>query len=292
MERVRKHKICEKNSYSCKLCSQIPARLLVILGTWIRKKWYGTYCDKTDGEWDKIAERMMLNFAESGHPIFHATSAFERGELRSKENGKKSIHFNGSEENIELILRTIISANQLRVYGAVETLCKELSKYSRASGKLDANEYLETMEIPTEPPIADTHTDGKLQGNLLLNYERILEQLSDHQKLPKLCSDAGLKSVEQGQFFITLDAEKGPNEMKNLCREDTQSRNEKASRAKGWRKGNRKICPVMDAKVCLHQERYGIEILIESLFRDGTASWVRNVNGINKYVTETTETIP
>ena len=174
----------------------------------------------------------MLNFEESGHPIFHATSAFERSELRSKENGKKSIHFNGSEENIEWILRTIISANQLRVYGAVETLCKELSKDSRASGKLDANEYLETMEIPTEPPIADPHTDGKLQGNLLQNYERILEQLSDDQKLSKLCSDAGLKSVEKGQFFITLDAEKGPNEMKNLCPEDTQPRNEKGISSK------------------------------------------------------------
>ena len=32
-------------------------------------------------------------------------------------------------------------------------------------------------------------------------------------------------------------------------------------------------------------------MFIESLFRDGTASWVRIVNGINKYVTETSETI-
>ena len=31
--------------------------------------------------------------------------------------------------------------------------------------------------------------------------------------------------------------------------------------------------------------------MIESLFRDGTASWVRIMNGINKYVTETLETI-
>ena len=34
----------------------------------------------------------MLNFDESGHPLFRATSALERGELRSKEKGKKSIH--------------------------------------------------------------------------------------------------------------------------------------------------------------------------------------------------------
>ena len=37
----------------------------------------------------------------------------------SKGGGKKTIHFNGSEAIIELILRTIISANQLSVYGAV-----------------------------------------------------------------------------------------------------------------------------------------------------------------------------
>ena len=39
------------------------------------------------------------------------------------------------------------------------------------------------------------------------------------------------------------------------------------------------------------QGRYGVEILIESLFRDRTVSWVRIVNGINKYVTETSQEI-
>ena len=43
-------------------------------------------------------------------------------------------------------------------------------------------------------------------------------------------------------------------------------------------------------KLCRHQDRYGIEILVESLFRDGTASWVLIVNGVNIHVTETTET--
>ena len=88
--------------------------------------------------WDKTAEQMMLNFAKSGHPIFLATSALERGELRSKRKGKKSIHFNGREANIELILRTVISVNQLSIYGAVADLCKELSKDSDVAGKLAA----------------------------------------------------------------------------------------------------------------------------------------------------------
>ena len=37
-------------------------------------------------------------FAGTEHPVFRGTSALERGELRSKEGGKKSIHFNGSTQ--------------------------------------------------------------------------------------------------------------------------------------------------------------------------------------------------
>ena len=89
----------------------------------------------------KTEEIMMLNLlSESRHSVFRASSAFERGELRSKGHGKKSfhfndIHFNGSEENIELLLRMAISANLLSVYGAVADLCKDLSEDSSGSGE-------------------------------------------------------------------------------------------------------------------------------------------------------------
>ena len=122
-------------------------------------------------------------------------------------------------------------------------------------------------------------TDAELQRNLLQDYERKFEQLPEDQKLSELCSDAGLKIVEKGQFFITLE-EEGPDEMKNLCRENTTPRSEEASRVKGWILGNTKICRVFDVKVCLHQKRYNIEIMVESLFRDRTVSWVRIVNGL------------
>ena len=42
----------------------------------------------------------MLNFAESGHPVFRGSSAWERGELKSKGKGVKTIHVNGSDETI------------------------------------------------------------------------------------------------------------------------------------------------------------------------------------------------
>ena len=39
---------------------------------------------KPDGSWDQTAEKMLANFSGSGPPIFRASSAFERGELRSR----------------------------------------------------------------------------------------------------------------------------------------------------------------------------------------------------------------
>ena len=126
---------------------------------------------------------------------------------------------------------------------------------------------------------------------MLGDYEHEFEQLPEDQKLSKMCSDAGLKIVEKGQFFITLDEEEGPDEMKNLCREYTLPRSEEASRVRGWILGNTRIGPVFDVKVCLHQKRYGIEIMDESLFRDRTVSWIRTVNGVDKYVTEASESI-
>ena len=47
-----------------------------------------------------------------------------------------------------------------------------------------------------------------------------------------------------------------------------------------------------EVKLYLHEGRYCNDIMIESMYRDQTVSWVRIVNGINKYVTETSEEIP
>ena len=53
----------------------------------------------------------------------------------------------------------------------------------------------------------------------------------------------------------------------------------------------RKISPVLDVKLYPHEGRYCIDIMIESLFKDRTVSWVPIVNGINKNVTGTSQEI-
>ena len=70
--------------------------------------------------------KILLLNTESGHPILRASSVFERGDLGSTRYGKKSTQFNENEGNIELLLRTVISVNQLSIYGAIADLCKEL----------------------------------------------------------------------------------------------------------------------------------------------------------------------
>ena len=145
------------------------------------------------------------------------------------------------------------------------------------------------MEIPSEPPSADPRTDEQRRRNLLQEYEQQFELLSDDQKLSKLCSNAGLKTVERGQKIITLGAE-GPSGMVHVCREYALPRNDPRTRARGWIRRNTKIGPVLNIHVCHHEDRYSIENQVRSLFQDRTASWVRIVNGVEKYVTETTET--
>ena len=107
---------------------------------------------------------MIQNFQRSGHLVFRGTSALERGELRSKESGKKSIHFNGSTENIELLLQTVISVNQVSFHGAVANMIEELPVGHRAPEKPAASGQLDKQEILTPHPLAEMQANEERQG--------------------------------------------------------------------------------------------------------------------------------
>ena len=101
------------------------------------KKWYSIKEDSPQGVWDNIAERMLVEFAESGCPIFRATSPLSRGQLKSKGHGKLSIHFAAVQETVETIFRIIVSANQLSLYGAVAEMCEGYDILHDRSGRPD-----------------------------------------------------------------------------------------------------------------------------------------------------------
>ena len=54
------------------------------IGLGSEKKWYSTKEDSPQGIWDKLSEKMLIEFAESGCPIFRATTPLSRGQLKSK----------------------------------------------------------------------------------------------------------------------------------------------------------------------------------------------------------------
>ena len=138
---------------------------------------------------------MMINFSESGHPVFRGSGAFERGDLKSKGKGQLSMYFNGSDKTVEVMLRTVISVNRLSVYGAVAQMCEELawemSKSSRSTVKPVAPNNLETMEMPpAEVSKKDqiSPTDARVQGDLLRENEQKLANLPEHLQKKKKCA--------------------------------------------------------------------------------------------------------
>ena len=98
------------------------------IGPGSEEKWYSMKEDSPQGIWDNLAEKMLIEFAESGCPIFRATTPLSRGQLKSKGHGKLSIHYAAVQETIETFFRIIVSANQLSLYGAVAEMCEECTK--------------------------------------------------------------------------------------------------------------------------------------------------------------------
>ena len=73
---------------------------------------------------------MMVTFVESGHPVVRATSPLSRGQFKSKDGGKLSIHFCADQETITTVFRTITSVNQFSLYEAVADMCEEYESFS------------------------------------------------------------------------------------------------------------------------------------------------------------------
>ena len=91
---------------------------------------------------------MIIKFGESGHPVFRATSPLSRGTLKSKGGGKLSIC--AGEGSIETVFRTIISVNQLSIYGAVSDVCEEYSICQTNTGRLVVAEQSDPFCAPAD----------------------------------------------------------------------------------------------------------------------------------------------
>ena len=79
------NKECESSAQFVSLCAKkFEAGQWSFLGPGSEKKWCSISEDSPQGEWDRIAEQMLLTSAESGHPVFRATSPLSRGVLKKQ----------------------------------------------------------------------------------------------------------------------------------------------------------------------------------------------------------------
>ena len=209
------------------------------IGPGSEKKWYPSE-NSPQGAWDHVAEDMLLKFAESGHPIFRATTPLSRGKLKSKGKGKVSIHFSADQDTVDTIYRIILSVNQLSVYGAVAAICEEFEDHQDRTGQLVTlvGQSLVLGEVKAEVP---AHDEGPRDAQIVLQqYTQQVESLSPENRLSKFCKEGGYMSVvEVGQYFVTRNATEFQHTI--ACRECTLPRDDQASQPKGWIRGNRRI---------------------------------------------------
>ena len=178
-----------------------------------------------------MAERMMLEFAESGRPIFRATSPLSRGRLKSKGHGKLSIHCCADQATIETSFRIIVSANRLSLYGAVAEMCEEYETLHDRTVQPFVRGQSSSSFVPSviKTEVLLDCDDLAHKDLLLQQYGERIEKLSQQDKLSKFCMDAGLLAVaEIGQYFRTKDTAEFSQFCAAACREYTLPREEGA----------------------------------------------------------------
>ena len=174
------------------------------IGPGSEKKWYSSEENSPQGAWDNIADEMLLDFAESGHPIFRVTTPLSRGTLKSKGHGKMSIHFTADYSTIETLFRIIVSANQLSLYGAVTNICEEFEAHQDRSGEPDVlmGQSIVLSEIKAEVPLQNENPSH--HQILWQQYEERIKSLSQESKVRKFYMEAGfVHVVEVGQYCMT-----------------------------------------------------------------------------------------
>ena len=266
---------CNANADHVSICAKrFPAGRWSFLGLGSETKWYSSYKERPGGEWDRVAELMMIRF-----PCHKSTVSRN---AQSKGGGKLSIPFCADGDTIETVFRTILSVNQLSVYGTVSDLCDEYRTCQARTGRpvlsVQSDPLFEPASLLMTTPTPSTEVPA--QEDLLQKYKERVERLSQQNRVIKICTVAGfLTTVEVGQYFMTKDTEEFSQCTEPVtCREYTLQ-DQKTSDPKGWIRGNTKIGPLLEVTASYLQGKHAVN-------KDNSHSWVRISHGLNKLVTD------
>ena len=167
---------CLKNAKSVKvLARRFGIGQWSFIGPGSEKKWCSSE-NSPQGAWDNIAEKMLLEFAESRCPIFRATTPLSWCKLKSKGHGKLSI-----QTKKQYFFHLFVSANQLSLNGGVLNMCEEFEFLHDRSGQLDMvmGQSIVLCEIKTEVLLESD--DPAYQNFQLQRYEERIKSFTDCQ---------------------------------------------------------------------------------------------------------------
>ena len=75
-------------------------------------KWYPSE-NSPQGEWDHVAEDMLMECAESGHPIFRATLPLSRGQLKAKDESSRCTSLQIKTQSIKFVALFFLSISSV-----------------------------------------------------------------------------------------------------------------------------------------------------------------------------------
>ena len=183
----------------------------------------------------------MEDLENSGHPGFKGISPLGRGILK-KKNNRDTIHFNGEYCIIDLLYRTVHSATQLCICGAVTKQCGHEHKINPGeksqSRPESARKTSREIQIKKEDrkSLVDIPRLPQASGN------RMLQNLKDFNSMPSMSKIEYLRTtakfyhpIEKGNHYITTTLEDDDwCRCTSMCKGYTAPRNLEDLRSYAW----------------------------------------------------------
>ena len=180
---------------------------------------------------------------------------------KKKENNRHTIHFNADSSNTELSFRTIHSANQLSIYGAVSSWCEEFGL------RPNEREKRGREREPTSERLVAKENEQLLKRvkpqelNSLVQTPRS-DNLASGNRLRECLKR--FETLEKDIQFTIPDVDDGFGDRTPACRKYTLLRENSDSRVYATTLGPTFIGPVLQVHIIQHLGINGIETQIPS----------------------------
>ena len=214
-----------------------------------------------------------------------------RGVLKKKKNNNRDmIHYNGEYCNIDLLDKTMHSANQLCIYGAVTKWCETNSEESGQSRFESARKTSPESQIKQEDlkSLIDILRLPDASGNRMLQSLKDFNSISFMNKTEYLRTTAKFHHpIEKGNHYVTIILEDdGWGKGTSMCKEYTAPRHREDSKPYLSIDANREIGPFLNIWTATIIDFPGFEVQVPSLSSPGHSEWILISRGHDRFVNE------